>query len=84
MKQHSRNTIPQTVVIGVASPIKKRDEFSRRENIMASGILIKKAEPIPCTITGTERPEPLKNPIKEKSMQVRMHSEEKPFRNSAL
>ena len=75
-----KKMMPANVVIGVARPISSNDVPSRQEKIRARGILIRKAEAIPWIITGMDSPYPLKNPMDEKRMQVRMHSGEKPFR----
>ena len=80
LRQIMKKIIPYTVVIGVASPTRNRDVSGSRDIRMDTGIRIRNAEEIPCSITGMLLPIPLKYPMLLNSTQVRIHSAENPRR----
>lgn len=80
IKQTRKKIIPYTVVIGVAKPTSIKDAPGSLDMKMETGIRIQKADVIPCTMTGMLFPHPLKYPILENRIQVRIHSAENPLR----
>ena len=83
-QQTPKKTMPKTVVSGEARPISVRDALGSTEKNIQSGMRTNSADSIPCAITGSPLPRPLKYPIALKRMHVRTHSGEKPLRYAAL
>lgn len=72
--------IPYTVVTGVARPTNTSDASGSLETNTEKGIRTQNAEVIPCAMTGMLLPHPLKYPMLENRIQVRIQSAENPFR----